>query len=209
MLARAAILLAAGSGLAFAPAQHNPNPWEEILRDDGVVIWSRPVPGLKFNEIRAETTLDFPAAAVWALFEAIEKYPQFMPYTAELRVLSTFPDGRYIYVVTDPPIVSRRDYAAKLTDYVDAKNGIYQRTVHEANDRAPPKPEDVERMVRMRGRWTIETIDAGHTRVEYVFNADPGGLVPSWIINAGAKRSISSLFAAIKKRVANPSWRPQ
>ena len=163
--------------LLVAASLVNPNSWEALGEEEGVKVWSRDVPGSSFRELRSVATFDGAAERIWAVISDVEHYADFMPYTREARVLSRSADGFVNYVVTDPPVISRRDIASRHTLVEDRGVGHFRRFFEEANDLAPPLADGVVRMQRMRGYWSVEAIDATHSRVEYVVHTEPGGMV--------------------------------
>jgi ribosome-associated toxin RatA of RatAB toxin-antitoxin module len=185
---------------------NNSLPWKKVHDEEGVVVWTRPVPGSDFVEMRAERVIAAPAQKVWAVVREPHRFDEFMPYTVKTRLIERFEGGLVVYTVTDPPIISRRDVTITNTIRVDESRGVYQLTFREANDKAPPLPDGVVRMSRMRGQWTVEKIDAERCRVQYVIHSEPGGMVPSWLANSQGYGELPEVLERMRKRVLNPGF---
>jgi hypothetical protein len=53
-------------------------------------------------------------------------------------------------------------------------------------------------MVRNTGGWEISPAGEGVSRFRYQIDIDPGGSVPSWIVNAANKSQVPSVIAAVE-----------
>lgn len=181
--------------------------WELAGEELGVVIWTRETPGLTTRELRAEAFFPVPAERVWEVLLDVHHYIEFMPYIEKTLVLGTHPEGHFEYQLLDPPIVSKRDYVAKVTLKANPKAGIYERRWTLTMEIGPPPSESVVRVSVNDGAWKLERHANGHTRVTYLVRTDPGGAIPAWVANRANKESIPALLDAVRKRSMNPSWR--
>jgi hypothetical protein len=53
-------------------------------------------------------------------------------------------------------------------------------------------------MVRNNGGWEITPAGADASRFRYHIDVDPGGSVPSWIVNMANKSQVPSVIAAVE-----------
>jgi len=188
------------ASLAMA-ASGSGQSWEKVRAKDGVAVWTRPSPGSDLVEMRAETVLPTSAPAVWAVLSEPHRFDSFMPYTLQTRLLERHESGLVVYIVTDPPVVSRRDVTVSYTKRVDESRGLYRLEFREANGKAPRLPDGVVRMTRMRGQWMVKAIDAKRCRVRYQVHAEPGGLVPAFLANAQASGALTDVLVRLRARV--------
>ena len=56
-----------------------------------------------------------------------------------------------------------------------------------SHPKRPPNDEAV-RMERLKGRWVLEPVALNRTRVTYEILSDPGGYLPTWVVNIASKR---------------------
>jgi ribosome-associated toxin RatA of RatAB toxin-antitoxin module len=185
----------------------NPNPWEQVKDSDEIKVWVRDVPGKRVRELRAEAVMPAPAARVFDVLQDVEHYLEFMPYLVEAKKVGPAPGGHYEYQRLEPPVVDTRDYTVLVRMEADAAAGLYQRSWKIANDKGPPKRDDAVRVEVNEGAWTIERIDEQSTRVSYYLYTDPGGSIPAWLANKANTTSIPDLFAAVRKRAKDPTWK--
>jgi hypothetical protein len=160
--------------------------------------------------LRAEGTLQAPAWAVRdALLRAFES-DKLSPYLAHRKVLHAegcqgdakdLPGCRKVWVYEryDPPMVGPRDYAFRMEVVVDdtESGGDFELrwTIDESHG-APP--EGAIHMLRNTGGWEIAPAGADGSRFRYHIDADPGGSVPSWIVNIANRSQVPSVIAAVE-----------
>jgi len=190
----------------FAPG--NPNPWQQVKNDDGMVVWAREVPGSSIREVKAETTVDVRAERVWEVLSDVAKYVEFMPYLVETRILGPAGErARYEYQLIDPPLVDRRDYTLRVSFEEQPETGVFRRAWTPANDKGPPAKDGVVRVAVCEGSWTVERKGAEQARVVYWLYTDPGGAIPNWVANRANATSVPDLLRAVRQRSLNPQWR--
>jgi ribosome-associated toxin RatA of RatAB toxin-antitoxin module len=148
-----------------------------------------------------------------AVFRAIcdvERYPDFMPYVKESKVLARDgPDGLSTYTRLTPPLVSDRDYVLKikLTRGTRANGGVFKSEWGSAPEMLPEKP-GVVRVKVNTGAWLLEPLDAGkRTRASYHLHTHPGGDIPDWLANKSNTSAIPDLFQAVARRAQVPPAR--
>jgi ribosome-associated toxin RatA of RatAB toxin-antitoxin module len=202
------ILLLVASGVTAA--DENPNPWKVVNNAEGVTVWSRKVPASPLQEVKAETVVEAPPERVWQLLTDVERFPEFMPYLKEVRILGPAESrGRYEYHLIDPPIVNRRDYTLRTFNEVDETKGIYRRCWVLAKGKGPDPAQGVVRIRTCRGQWTVTRLGASKTRVEYYLHTDPGGFIPVWLANKANTVTLPDLMKAVRQRSLDPNSKPK
>jgi len=179
---------------------HPPDGWQAAGERDGVEMWMRDVDGSSVREIKAQTLVDIPPERVWSVLKDVEKYPEFMPYMVEVKVIErSAPDVVTVYQCVAPPVVEKRDSIVEVTNKADERMGIYRTEWHSV-DKGPAPRHDAVRVNGVRGQWVIERIGEAHSRLTYTLFTEPGGSVPGWIVNRANKRSAPKLLNAVAKR---------
>ena len=198
--------------LAADPAAKQ-TPWEEAAKDNGITIYARDFPGSEVREMKAIGTIDAKPQEVWAAIRDYPNYTKSMPYTVEAKTLAKEDGDKVIYFYSrlSLPMVDNRDYIIKILDESDWKDGAgYLKVSWTRVD--PPKgdPKFVElkdgvvRTPINDGFWKLEPRDNGNkTWATYYLHTDPGGSVPKWIANKANGTAVPSVFAAIRKTVAD------
>lgn len=197
-----ALALAAFAHAAEAPA----STWDLAEREDGITVWEREIPNSDIRAVKAEMIMEAPAKRVWEVLNNREDYPEFMPYVEEVRLLERNEQAAIVYQRIDPPLISDRDYTIRVEADTDRREGRYQRCWRIANARGPDKREDIVRIRRSNGCWKLQRLSENRTRVRYRVHTDPGGSIPSWLVNQANSNSVPDLLRAVEKRARDPDW---
>jgi hypothetical protein len=121
-----------------------------------------------------------------------------MPYVKDARELSKEPDGSvFTYTEMNLPVITGRDYAVHV--FTDENTATTYRAHWVAAPDALPLHEDLIRLSVNEGSWTVTAKEPGKSHVVYRFRADPGGLVPNWLINYGNRSGVPEVLGAIEK----------
>ena len=211
----AASALAAEDAARMKAAVHKParstdpaDGWSQDSAGKDVVIHSRPRAGSGVKEFRAVGLIDAPPAAVFAVLDDSEAYPNFMPYTSEVRVLKRDKDSVLAYQRLELPVVSDRDYTlrSKHQRWLGPDGPIFWIRWEPANDLGPAEKPGVQRVNVCEGGWLLEPTDSGGTRAIYTIYTDSGGAIPPMLANNGSRVAIRKVFEAIRKQVKDPKY---
>ncbi|MDR0966732.1 MAG: hypothetical protein LBM75_09600 [Myxococcales bacterium] len=184
--------------------------WEEKANTNGVLVYARDKQGSTIKALRAVGTIDAPPHVVMRILADYERYTETMPYTEKSQVLARESDGAVIfYTVIDPPIVSRRDYALRITDESDWRGGRgYLRTRWTLSDKGPPPQDGHVRVPLNDGSWTLQPRHGGtKTYAIYDLFTDPGGSLTTFIINKANRSTIPDLFEVLRKHSKDPRYK--
>ncbi|MBS03031.1 MAG: hypothetical protein CMQ24_10040 [Gammaproteobacteria bacterium] len=180
LLRRSALNLALTACLAACPAASNDQPWQPGANESGVLVEVRDVPGSKYQEFRARTTIDLPMARVLAVLADIPACPQWMHQCERARTLEDRSEReRIIHQVTNLPFpVKSRDLVLRVTLEADARAVLVRL---EALPGHIPTRSDAVRIRKSHGHYRLEEAGTG-TLVEWQQFADPAGRVPAFIV---------------------------
>ncbi|MBS2025457.1 MAG: hypothetical protein JST92_23910 [Deltaproteobacteria bacterium] len=202
---RLALSLALALSAAALPsaALAGADTWEEIAKKDGITVERRPKEGAAFYELRARATValtveDF-AATVWTFRD----YTQFMPYVKVLKVLAEDAASATLYQQIAMPLVADRDYVVRWVRAPSPDGRATLLRFDSVTDVGPAaNTNGFVRVLNIHGSWLLEPTDDGKsTRLTYELYSEPGGAVPSWIVNMASKDAPREVVAAMVKRV--------
>jgi hypothetical protein len=160
---------------------------------EGTRVYNRKIEGSSVRELCATTRVDATPAEVYAFLRDIESYPRTLPPTTVAQRIDT----NTFYMVIDPGFITRRDYCV-VVDGGQSGDG-YWTSWHMVG--CPLRPK-LERMVSNRGSWKVTPLDGGKaSAIVYLTHADPGGLVPGWIVNSATARRVPEIMTSLKRAV--------
>jgi hypothetical protein len=189
------------SAIFFALPLAGGPAWEKISEKEGIVVERRPHAGSVFYELRATARLNDPPATVFATVSNYRAFAEFIPYMKSLSVLREEGDTAYVYERIGMPLVADRDYTLKLNKRVDAAGQVYSLDFESADDAGPPPQKSLVRAQHIRGSWTLQPGAGGKgTLLIYEFYSEPGGSLPSFIVNAAQRSAPREVVLAMIRR---------
>jgi hypothetical protein len=173
-----------------------------------VVVQGRLREGSAVKEFRGCGLIAASPSVVFAVLNDTEAYPNFMPYTAECRVLKREKDSVLAYQRLNVPLVRDRDYTLRSqhSKWLGPDGLIYRIRWEPANDLGPPLTPGVQRVNLCEGGWLLEPQGTTATRATYSIFTDSGGSLPAFIVNNGSRIGIGKVFEAVRKQVKNPIY---
>lgn len=181
--------------------------WELANETDGIKIFTRSKEGSSVKEVKAMGQIDAPADRVFKVIGDYDHYVEFMPYMRESKVIAREGKNTIIYGYVAPPIVSNRDYTLKMVDEsVGGESPMFKVSWTPANDRGPAPRDGTVRLSINTGSWTLEPTEDGKTYATYYLYTDPGGSIPTFLVNKANRDSLPDLVKAVRKRVKDKRY---
>ena len=114
----------------------------------------------------------------------------------------------HFYSLIDAPFVSKRDYTLRIVDESDWKDGKgFLKTRWTSSEKGPAVKDGVVRIKVNDGSWLLEPRENGtKTFATYFVFTDPGGSLPTFIINKANSSAIPDVFAALRKWGKDPRY---
>lgn len=198
-----AVLLAIAFVPAFAQTQ-----WQLRTEKDGIKVYSSDVPDSKIKAIKVigefYATPSQLAAVVMDVNTATDWVYHLKSSTLIKKVSSN--EIYYYAEVSLPWPAANRDFVAHLTVTQNPQTKAIT-----INGPAVPGYVPVKKgMVRIDnsvGKWIITPIGQNQVRVEYSIHVDPGGSLPSWLVNMFADEAPVQIFKNLKNELQKPAYR--
>lgn len=177
--------------------------WKLAKSGDGIEVYTRNRAEDKIKEFRVTTTVQQPLKRIENLLEDVEAYPTWQDNCEESEVVEKIDNKTVIsrYTSSTPFPFSDRDVVLKMTKKPQSDGRvIYQ--IENAADAIEERDKFV-RIPRAGGRWELESKGNSATLVTYQFYADPGGNVPSWLVNMFIVQGPYNSFKQMRELLAN------
>jgi hypothetical protein len=158
--------------------------WELSKEKDGISVYTRLMKDSKFKEYKAICELDAtPSQLVDILFN-VKDYKEWMYGVISAEILEM--DGEnifYVYSEVKVPFpFDNRDQVTKSVIHRDAVTGVQMIEVFIVPDFVPEN-KGIVRMESGRGTWEFFPLANGQTKAVHIFGGDPGGSIPTWVVN--------------------------
>ena len=194
------------TGAAPALAQGDAAGWELKQDDEGIEVYVRTVEGSRYKAFKAVAVVDAGLPSLAAILDHTEACPRWLHRCESGTLLEQMNDTeRLFHQVTDLPFPARtRDaiFYARV-DYLDGGRVLI---TLEARPDAYPATKHV-RIMEAAGTYLLEPLDGGRTRITWEQQADPGGRLPAWIVNALLTDMPFKSMQALRELVQEPPYK--
>lgn len=195
-----ALVVLGGTLLGPGHARAEEPPWQRVTVKDGVTVERRAVPGSKIFETRALTSSPVPPAQLFAVIWDRRAYPEFVPYIKRQDILWERGDEVLFYDQVKVPLVADRDYVVRSRREIDAATQVHRIVFYSADAEGPPPQKGHVRVRDIRGSWELRPAPGGGTDVTYMLHSDPGGHIPTWIVNLVQKKEVPRFLRLMLER---------
>ena len=201
------ILLTVGQwcmGLIF-PGQSS--AWELEKDKEGIKVYTRVVKGSAFREYRAVMTISASLSSLVALVEDITECHSWIHTCKEGKLLKRVsPVESYTYTVNHAPWpVSDRDAVVHNTISQDPESRVVTIRIRGVPDHVPEKTGLV-RVKKIKGCWRFAYTEKGLVEVLYQVHSEPGGNIPSWLVNSIVLSQPFYTLRNMRKMVRKPQY---
>ena len=172
------------------PTAANAEGWKRVLREDGIAVSARDVPGKPYLEFRGVGLVQANLFQLLAILDDTPRHCDWQANCSVSRVVKKVNEfERYIYHRVDSPWpVSDRDVVVRGSVEVDMQRKIVWSRFRSATLAEVPPVKDAVRMPRLEGFYKLEWRDEGTTVVTYQVVADTGGMLPTWLANRASRK---------------------
>ena len=175
------IMMMMPAGFCFG--QDNNEQWNLEKEKEGIAVYTRKIEGYQIKETKVEATVGIPISRLYQTLLDFDKQKEWMVNFSESELLYTDDSTEYVYYIRiDAPWpITDRDLVIKgVLEYSSDSLIVF------GNSKTEGYKEEQKRCIRipmMMGEWRFIKIDESTTKVINKAHGDPGGMIPSWIVN--------------------------
>jgi ribosome-associated toxin RatA of RatAB toxin-antitoxin module len=177
--------------------------WSLVRNRDGVAVYNRKLAESKVRGIMARAEVDVESARVFAVITDFDNWSNFMPNVHESKIIDRSDQIEWLYLRLRGPFTKDRSFISEVTfekniggvgRYI-VKWQLAEERTQELNIKGIIVPKS------NTGYWELRPIgDGTRTYVTYCLHADPAGKIPKWMINFANKRTVPSVFEAVRRQ---------
>lgn len=195
--------------LSLLPQTVSASDWQEVRydKDEDIRVYTRKVKGSDFKAFRAVTRVNSTLTGLVALLEDADVAKDWVFKCRRMELIeSVSPTQSYYYMITDMPWpVKNRDSVSLATVTQNADTGQVRVNITAANDIKKSKKGYV-RIHEMTGYWLFTSLEAGLVEVIYEAHADPGGGLPSWLVNSFVVDAPLNTLRGLREKIGNEAY---
>jgi hypothetical protein len=174
--------------LIVLPALSFMNPggseWELKQNKNGVAVYTKSVPGMSVKAVKSVATVNSTLSGIVALVLDVPSYNKWIYRCANAHVVKTESASQLVYYqeTSVPWPASNRDLVCQLKISQDKKSGIVTIIVENAPGFEKEKSGKV-RLQKYSEKMLLVPKGKNEVEVTTELALDPGGNIPSWMIN--------------------------
>lgn len=177
--------------------------WEVAAREAGVLVERKDLDGYDLPVVRGTGLIKAGIFDVLAVLDDIDHYVEWMhacSASGALKVIT--PYERIVYNRTAMPWpINDRDAVLVTKIAVDRQRKTVRASFDAVSSELKPEVSGVVRMPMVRGFYLLEWVDASTTRVTYQAHADPGGLIPDFIVASESVEIPLKVIVSLRRQV--------
>ncbi|MCC4772414.1 START domain-containing protein [Vibrio cyclitrophicus] len=170
---------------SFSVLASDGNEWKLVRDKKGIEVYNRKIEGNDFKEFRAEADIKANLTSIIALFTDTSVGTQWVENIDEMEEIEHFSEVHTVtktYTKAPWPVSDRE---AIVENYIeqDPNTLTVMITQHGRPNYQPNDNKRIVRVAHLESRWILTPLDNNTTHISYQVLSDPGGSIPSWLIN--------------------------
>lgn len=186
----------------------NAQDWEFQKEVEGIKAYNRQVKNSKFKEYKVEAEIEASLESMITVLQDIDIYLDIFPDNKKATVIETNNNDHFeIFLHTKTPFPVKDRYSYSQTDYsFDKATNTVSMVVECLDNDYLRKHNKGVGVTDCKGFWNIKDLGNGTLSVKHQFYADPGGMVPAWVVNNRTIESPIKSIKSIRKFVKQPAY---
>jgi hypothetical protein len=172
----------------LASESHSQYKWKFVREKDSIKVYESET-ATKYKAIKVECVLQGTYDKLIAILNDVSLHKRWV-YNNKLSYIlkrNSIHDFYYYTETIFPWPMSNRDAVIHLTMKRDSLDRFLQITAVGKPNNIPEK-KDIVRVPRTSVTWWVTRPTVTTIKIVYTFDADPGGSVPSWLVNSFADK---------------------
>lgn len=170
---------------SFSTLASNTNEWKLVRDKKGIEVYNRKIEGNDFKEFRAEADIQANLTSIIALFTDTSVGTQWVENIDEMEEIEHFSEAHTVtktYTKAPWPVSDREAIVENFIEQ-DPDTLTVMITQHGRPNYQPNDDKRIVRVAHLESRWVLTPLNNNTTHISYQVLSDPGGFIPSWLIN--------------------------
>jgi len=189
------------------PAQAQTD-WKFNTDKDGIKIYTSILPESKVKAVKVEGTFNATPEQLVSLLMDVNTGADWLYHTKSSVLLKQVSANELYYYseINLPWPVHNRDFISHLIVTRDPDTKVVTIAGPAVSGLVPQK-QGVVRITDATGKWIITPIGNNQVKVEYSIHLDPGGALPSWLVNMFVTEGPLKIFEGIKSQLQKRAYK--
>ncbi len=188
--------------LLFGVSVFGQNNWILQKEKDGIKISTRHAVSSQFDDVHVEVNLPGNIEQMKSILIDISHYKDWSYAMKESVLIKQLGPGKLIYyseIEVPWPATNRYFYAN-----FDLKEDSLSHSIKVISLNLPdylPASKDLLQVTFVKGLWNISTISKKAIHIDYILELNPGGNLPSWVLNLFSTKGPLETFENIRQKM--------
>jgi hypothetical protein len=188
--------------LLFGDSVFGQNNWILQKEKDGIKISTRQAVSSQFDDVHVEVDLPGNIEQMKSILIDISHYKDWSYAMKESVLIKQLGPGKLIYyseIEVPWPATNRYFYAN-----FDLKEDSLSHSIKVISLNLPdylPASKDLLQVTFAKGLWNISTISKKAIHIDYILELNPGGNLPSWVLNLFSTKGPLETFENIRQKM--------
>jgi hypothetical protein len=187
---------------SVAIGQYN---WTLTKDKDGIKIYQSEVKHSKFKNIKVECTLEGTYDKLMTVLNDVPKQKDWVYNNISASILKRISANEFYYYSKThlPWPMTNRDAVVHLKMHKDSLNRFLKISAVSEPNYAPQK-SDLVRVPRSDISWYVTMPTTKTISIVYLFDAEPGGSLPAWVVNMFTDKGPYESFKKLAELLKQP-----
>ena len=184
------------------------NDWQLKTDKEGIKVYTSLVPDSKIKAIKVDAEFNATPAQMVSLLMDVKTSTEWVYHLKSAVLIKQIsPSELYYYSeVSLPWPAADRDFVAHLTVTQNPDTKVITVEGPAVSGLVPLK-QGIVRISDSKGKWVITPSGDNRIKVEYSIHVDPGGSLPSWLVNMFATEGPLKIFKNIRSQLQKPVYK--
>ncbi len=181
--------------------------WKLKTDKDNIKIYSKSTPDSKMKTLKVVCPIDARLTQLAALILDINATTEWVYKTKSAIVQKQVSPSEVIYYseINMPWPLSDRDFIVRVKVTQDPATKIV--TVNTENlPSFLPEKKDIVRVKHSEAKWVFRPLPKNQVLMEYTLVVDPGGSIPTWLVNMFSTKGPFECFKNLKAQINKPAY---
>jgi hypothetical protein len=182
----------------FVCSAFSQSNWKLTKNKDGIQVYQRDAKGSNFKNIKVECTLTGTFDKLVAIISNVSQYKDWVYNNKSATLVKRVSSYEFYYYTETflPWPLDNRDAVMHTRITKDSLNRFLKINSTSVTGVVPLKTDKV-RITRSDINWYVTKPSANSIHIVYTFETNPGGNVPSWLVNSFADKGPFESFKAL------------
>ncbi|SER51820.1 START domain-containing protein [Pedobacter rhizosphaerae] len=182
--------------------------WRFSTEKDGIKVYTSILPQSKIKAVRVLCEVNASLSQITSLILDVNSGAEWVYQTKSSVLLKQVsPSELYYYSeVKLPWPLQNRDFIAHLTVTQHPKTKLVTINGPVAKDYIPEK-KGIVRISESVGKWLLYPLAQNRCKIEYTLHVDPGGSIPTWLVNLFADQGPLQMIKRLRTQVQLPKYK--